>query len=164
MSTLAERVVAVARSQIGVREDGAVPNDGEPSRVYMGGRQEAWCAWFVAFCFRRAGRPLPGDVEPAGLASPLAGVAYTERLFIHLGWNVVHPMAGDVVFFARRGASDRGPGRHCGIIEDATAFHMVRTVEGNVGDSVRSVTYRRTTLEQLATSYGRVPELIQGSK
>jgi cell wall-associated NlpC family hydrolase len=156
---LAARVVAIARSQLGVSEAGDEPNDGEPSRRYMGGRREPWCAWFVAWCFREAGRALPEDIVPDGRASPLAGVAYMERVFEREGWLVRAPMPGDVVFFGRRMQSDPGRGRHVGIV-DETFIHMIRCVEGNVGNRVAAVPYRRTTLERVVTSYGRVPERI----
>lgn len=159
--SLAERVVGIALAQVGVREDDA-PNSGEPSRRYMGGRCEPWCGWFVAFCFREAGRPLPGDAVPDGRASALASVAHMEWVFRQHGWLVRQPMPGDVVFFRGRGASDRGPGRHVGLVVE-TAYHYVRSCEGNTGDCVRTVQYRRSTLEQIVTSFGRVPDLDEGS-
>jgi hypothetical protein len=159
--SLAERVVEVALSQLGVRED-EEPNSGEPSRLYMAGRREPWCGHFVVFCFRRAGRPLPGDVVPTlRRGNPLAGVQCLENMLRMQGWRVLQPAPGDIVCFVGRGASDRGPGRHVGIVVEV-ACHYIRTVEGNVGDSVRRVQYRRTTLDTLVTSFCRVPG--EGSK
>lgn len=158
LPTLTDRVLAIARAQLdeGVAEsDGE--NMGEPSRRYMGGRCEPWCAWFVAYCFREAGAPLPGDWPPDGRANPLASVAFMERLFGEHGWLVQKPMRGDVVFFVSRDGSDSGPGRHVGLVE-RVALTTIDVLSGNTGDAVRRTTYRALTLPQRVTSYGRRPE------
>lgn len=156
--TLADRVLAIARREAdeGVCESGG-PNCGTPSLRYMGGRQEPWCSHFVAWCFRKAGRPLPGDVEPSPTrAAALAGVAHMERVFEEHGWLVREPQRGDVVFFRARGQSDPGRGRHVGIVERVTPT-LLHIVDGNWKDRV----YRRAILRSDTTiaGFARVPDI-----
>jgi len=156
--TLAERVVARAQSQLGVVE-ATGQNDGLPSTRYMGGRREPWCAAFCAWCFRMEGRPLPGDVEPSErVANPLHSVREMHRLLSEAGFAVMAPMAGDIIMFVQRMTSDRGPGHHCGIVE-AAPLATVSVIEGNAGNRVRRVTYRRAGLDARVLGYARVPDL-----
>ena len=148
-------VVEVALSQIGVREQPKGSNRGPVVDVYTGKRPEPWCAHFVAWCFRQAGRPIPGDVEPAPKrANPLASVSFTERVFKEHGWAVMEPAPGDVVFFTTRGRSDRGPGRHIGIVVEVNLTHVV-VVDGNWGDAVSKHSVRRD--DPTVAGYGRRP-------
>lgn len=157
--TLVDRVLALARAELeaGVAESGG-PNAGLPSTRYMGGRCEPWCSWFVLWLFREAGAPIPGDVPPDGNASALAGVEHLERVFESHGWLARKPMRGDLVFFAGRGGSDHGPGRHVGIVE-RVGLSTVDVISGNEGDAVKRTTYRAAGLDALITSYGRVPDV-----
>ena len=127
----------IARSQIGVRE-ATGNNDGVPSERYAGGRREPWCADFVSWSFRQAGRPLPGNQRS------LAGVQYMEDQMKHAGaWfprGSRQPQPGDVIFFANRGGSDGGTGRHVGIVE-RVENGRVYTVEGNASNSVKRNSY-----------------------
>jgi len=58
-----ERVIEIARKEIGVREEGG-ENCGRDVKGYLdcvGIKSPApWCAAFVSWCFKRAGFPLPG--------------------------------------------------------------------------------------------------------
>ena len=147
--------VAIALSQVGVRESPKGSNRGHQVDVYTGGRPEPWCAHFVAWCFREANRPIPGDAVPsAKLANPLASVTYTERMVQEHGWSMQEPAVGDIVFFKTRGRSDRGPGRHIGIVS-AVTLTDIEVVDGNWGDAVTRRRMPRTHPE--IVGYGRVP-------
>lgn len=123
-----------ARSQIGVRERTG-RNDGIPASRYSGGRREPWCANFVSWAFRKAGKPLPGNQRS------LASVQYMEDQMKKAGkFHRGTPKPGDIIFFKNRGASDRGPGRHVGIVE-RVANGRVYTIEGNSGNRVRRRSY-----------------------
>lgn len=123
-----------ARSQIGVRERTG-HNDGVPAQRYSQGRKEAWCANFVSWAHRKAGKPLPGNQRS------LASVQYMESQMKKAG--KVHrgtPKPGDIIFFKNRGQSDRGSGRHVGIVE-RVSNGQVHTIEGNSGNMVRRRSY-----------------------
>lgn len=147
------RPLDLAVSQIGV-EEATGNNDGIPSARYSGDRLEPWCANFVAWCYREAGTSLPGNQRL------LASVQYMEDKIKESGKfipaNVVIPNPGDVIFFANRGDSDKGPGRHVGIVEKFEGG-KVHTVEGNVSNRVA----RRVHDEKKPriTGYGRVADI-----
>lgn len=126
-----------ARSQVGVRE-ATGNNDGIPSQRFMNGRQEPWCANFVAWSFRQTGHPLPGNQRS------LASVQYMEDQMKGAGkWSprqAAQPKPGDIIFFANRGASDRGGGRHVGMVEKVENGR-VYTIEGNSGNQVARRSY-----------------------
>jgi len=132
-----QRIVSIAVSQIGVRE-ATGNNDGVPIEKYAGGRQAAWCAYFVMWCYRQAGVELPGN------RWLLPKVEYMEQqLQLHAFWapsSDVWPQPGDLVFFTSRRQSDKGPGRHVGIVEFVDG-DRVHTVEGNTGNAVRRRSY-----------------------
>ena len=140
----------IVRGQLGVRE-ATGNNDGVPSQRYMSGRKEPWCANFVSWAFRQAGTPLPGNQRA------LAGVEYMEDQMQGAGkWfarGSQTPKAGDIIFFANRGSSDAGPGRHVGMVEKVENGR-VYTIEGNTSNMVA----RRSYPLDLAriTGYGRM--------
>ncbi|MBI5496511.1 MAG: peptidoglycan-binding protein [Deltaproteobacteria bacterium] len=135
--TNGERALASAQTQVGVRE-ATGNNDGTPSQRYMNGRQEPWCANFVSWNFRQAGHPLPGNQRS------LASVQYMEdQMKANNAWfrrGTQEPKPGDIIFFANRGASDAGNGRHVGMVE-RVENGKVYTVEGNSSDAVRRRSY-----------------------
>lgn len=147
-SAAGQGALGAAQSQIGVRE-ATGRNDGVPAQRYSNGRREPWCANFVAWSFRQAGTPLPGNQRS------LAGVQYMENQMKRN--NMFHrgtPQPGDIIFFANRGGSDAGSGRHVGIVE-RVENGRVHTVEGNSSNSVRRRSYDLNNAR--ISGYGRVP-------
>lgn len=62
-TTSRNRALALAKSQIGVKEHPANSNDGPKVREYQrvtGAFKAPWCASFVAWAYKEAGRPLSG--------------------------------------------------------------------------------------------------------
>jgi hypothetical protein len=56
--TLAQRVVRIARAEVGVKESPAGSNDGQRVHEYQaatGAYRQPWCASFVTWCYKRAG-------------------------------------------------------------------------------------------------------------
>lgn len=127
-------VVDIARSQLGVQETTG-RNDGVPADRYAFGEEVPWCAAFVAWCFREAGTPLPGN------RWHLRSVAYLESGLRARGAKVADPRPGDIVVFRSRMQSDVAPwGNHVGIVEVA-ADRRIRTIEGNTANAVRRRAY-----------------------
>ncbi len=143
------RALSLAESQVGVRE-ATGNNDGLPAQRFSNGRREPWCANFVAWSFRQSGNPLPGNQRS------LASVQYMEdQMKKNDKWfprGSATPQPGDVIFFGNRGASDRGPGRHVGIV-DRVENGRVYTIEGNSGNAVKRRSYPLN--EPRITGYGR---------
>lgn len=149
--------VAVAESQIGVRESGA--NRGATveryQRVAGGSPGQPWCMYFVQWCALRAAtacgcsnpvRPVTGHVLTFWGATPAA-----HR------FNVLAARAGDILIF------DFGGGRgHTGVVT-AVANGILTTVEGNTngtgsreGDGV----YRKARKWSLSTLRGVVRPVL----
>ncbi len=140
------QALRAAQSQVGVREATGC-NDGLPAQRYAGGRKEPWCADFVSWSFRQTGHPLPGNQRR------LAGVSYMETKMKQEGkFHRGTPQPGDVIFFQNRMASDRGTGRHVGIVEKVENGRVF-TIEGNSGNAVRRRSYRLDAAR--ITGYGR---------
>lgn len=138
--TAAGAVVALARKQIGLRELPMGSNGGPEIMKFTGGRDESWCAHFVAWVFRNAGYPLPNDALPSpNRAVPLASV----RFFIDMAKSMGRflppgstPRPGDVIFY----------GSHTGIVVGFDrGTDKVETVEGNFSDKVVNTRVPRTS-------------------
>jgi cell wall-associated NlpC family hydrolase len=136
-------VIALALTQVGKAEVPRGSNGGPDIEPYTGGRREPYCAHFVAWLFRQCGKPLPDDIVPSPKQhNPLASVSHMERVFNDHDWIYREPAPGRVVFYKTRGKSDRGPGRHVGLVV-STAVDTFDTVEGNWSDKVVRRTVRR---------------------
>ena len=149
-------LLSLAAKQVGLKEETG-RNDGQSIFPFTGGRKEPWCAHFVAWCYRTAGKAIPDDIVPSlKQHNPLASVSHMERVFNDHDWHYREPKPGDVVFFASRGGSDRGPGRHCGIVESVDSkTEIVTTIEGNLSNAVRRTKHKLS--DPRITGFGRLP-------
>lgn len=149
--TVALLALQHALTQVGVKE-ATGRNDGAAIEEYTFGQHVAWCAFFVAWCFRKAGFPLPGNRWLLG------SVAYMEARLAERGWLYdpsTDPLPGDIVFFATRMESDPSrSGRHVGIAEKLH-LRTLHTVEGNTSNRVYLRTYDLP--HPSITGYGRIP-------
>ena len=125
-STLAQRALEVARTQLGVRE-ATGHNDGAAVESYLRsvglGKGYAWCQSFVYWCYSQAAKAL-------GVANPLiqtGGVLdHWERTH---GQKVKIPQTGDIFIM------DFGEGKgHTGFVKEIKGSMMI-TVEGNTNDA-----------------------------
>lgn len=128
---IVECVLAVARAEIGVREEGV--NRGKRVTEYLRAANKApgnpWCAAFVAWCLTQAEARL-------GQSIPLPRTAYCPTL---AAWarkkGVLHdrPRIGDV--FLRWGKAGRAHRfKHAGFVSSVTPDAFV-TIEGNTRDA-----------------------------
>lgn len=140
---------AFRESKAGIRESGG-PNAGAPfDRYALPGEQPlAWCARFVRAGVKACNGAIPGNEYE------WARVANAEKMMADKGWLVTSPRPGDAVFFHSRTGSDKGPGRHMGIVT-GVGSHTFRTVEGNRGDKVGEGEYQLGS--PLVSSFGRWP-------
>ena len=106
--------LAIARQEIGHGEQGA-NNRGKYVRQYLNGREGLpWCAGFISYCFKRAGKDIP----------------YTLRAKNFIGYGrclaIAELRPGDLVVFSRKG------GGHVGIVERIDDYGFI-SIEGNLG-------------------------------
>lgn len=124
----AQRILALARAELGTREQPAGSGTVKYNTAYYGhavcGTGYAWCAVFVWWLFQRAGlSQLYYDGGKTAYVPAL--LAWAERK----GWTVQMPRAGDLVCFDFNGNRRAD---HIGICESWDG-HDVTTIDGNTG-------------------------------
>lgn len=125
-STLAQRALEVARTQLGIRE-ATGHNDGEAVESYLRsvglGKGYAWCQAFVYWSFNQAAKALGVENPTAKTAGVLDHWAKTT------GQKVSQPKPGDVFIM------DFGGGKgHTGFVKEVKGT-MIITIEGNTNDA-----------------------------
>ncbi len=148
--------IDIAETQIGVREKTGA-NDGIPSKRYMKGNKLAWCAGLQLYCNEHSDDPK--IYESVREFWRYTNVQEFEDRFkargLWFGWNI-RPQRNDLIFFANRGRSDLGRGRHIGIIEKVEDA-WIHTIEGNLGNQVKR--NRHKFINARISGYGRLCEL-----
>lgn len=123
----AEKILQLARSQLGVKESPANSNRVKYNAAYYGrevsGSDYAWCAVFVWWCFREAGA--------SGLYYGGKKTAYCPALMSYHKAQAVSGdyQPGDVVFFNFKGKKNAA---HVGICESWDGKYIT-TIDGNTG-------------------------------
>lgn len=126
-SAPAKRMVAIARAELarGVREVPDGSNRG--SRILMYGRSTTprfypapWCAYFVSWVARRAGRPLGPAGRGFGYVPYIRAWALATKR-----WRST-PRPGDLVMFPQ----------HVGMVENVYSNRTLTTIEGNSSNRV----------------------------
>ena len=153
--TTAARVLDVARSQIGIRENPPYSNDVPYSR-WMGMVGQPWCDMFVSWCFHTAGL---GAVEGRWAYTPAHANNFAARHRWHPGTAGAQP--GDVVFFDFPGPPYRIS--HVGFVESIHPSGGIVTIEGNTNaaGSRDGGSVMRHTRTSSIVGYGR-PAYDQG--
>ena len=152
----AEKLIAVAKGEIGYREKGSNKDLDDPAANagganwtkyardlaaagYYNGNKNGfeWCDLFTDWCFYKAFGPDAQRIQcqtgPLGAAVPFSAGYYQA-----LGRYDRTPRRGDQVFFQENGALV-----HTGIVTEVTASRIT-TVEGNAGNRVAGRSYART--------------------
>lgn len=138
---VAERLLA-----LGIREEPPGSNAGAAVLQLTDGNAEPWCADFVSWVLRAAGRPFTGGASggwrlawtPDVRAWFVARGRYRPRL-------VADPAPGDVIWF--------GHG-HVGIVRRAGP-DLIETIEGNADDRVRVREYPGWRADTRIDGFGR---------
>ena len=149
--TTAERVLAVARSQLGVYEMPSGSNRVKYNDWYYGkavsGSAYPWCMAFVQWCCHEALAPLPFRTASCSALLRWYREHEPQRL-------VATPRAGDIVIFDLPGGAAID---HTGIYERAQGESIV-TIDGNTGtgnDANGGAVMRRTRSRAYAAAYIR---------
>lgn len=123
----AEKILEIARSQIGTRESPANSDNVKYNTAYYGREVSGkypWCAVFVWWVFREAGAP---ELYYGG-----GETAYCPTLMsFHKKQKVTDYRPGDIVFFNFSGKSSAG---HVGICESWDGTYIT-TIDGNTGSA-----------------------------
>ncbi|MER7756877.1 CHAP domain-containing protein [Kitasatospora sp. NPDC097643] len=126
-TALRDRIVSVARGEIGVREGSAECNKYFPNKEHT--CKTGWCAAFVEWTWREAGvKDVPSDLTGRG-------VGHWGRQ--HDLWHPVgsaHPKPGDLVVYGE--PAKETPGGHVGVVVAVNGDGTLDTVEGNYNDKV----------------------------
>ena len=147
--TFAERVVAVAWSQVGYEESehNFIIRDDKTRQgwsfygQWAGMPFEEWCAMFASYCLEMAGVPrwmMPQEANCNRWKNKL-GKRYIDDEDEYI------PEPGDLIFFRHdRVSKDPNFPNHVGIVVDYDPEKdLVYTVEGNAGAAVRNRVYAR---------------------
>ncbi|HWT92815.1 MAG TPA: PKD domain-containing protein [Solirubrobacteraceae bacterium] len=126
-ASAAARMVAIARGELrkGVREIPDGSNKGGRIRMYGGSTSPRfypapWCAYFVSWVARKAGRPL----GPAGAG--FGYVPYLRSWAAKTGRWKKTPRSGDLIVFPQ----------HVGLVEQVYKNGTLTTIEGNSSNRV----------------------------
>ena len=124
----AEKILEIARSQIGAKESPAKSDNVKYNTAYYGrggsDGKHPWCAVFVWWVFREAGAP---ELYYGG-----GETAYCPTLMsFHKKQKVTDYRPGDIVFFNFSGRSSAG---HVGICESWDGTYIT-TIDGNTGSA-----------------------------
>lgn len=149
-------VLAVATSQLGVREQPANSNRVRYNTWYYGkevsGSAYPWCMAFVQWCYTQAGAPLPFKTASCGALLRWYGKNAPECV-------VKDPEPGDIVIFDFPGGADTD---HTGIFERSEG-DTVTSIDGNTGttnDTNGGAVMRRTRNRSAVKAYIR-PEKLE---
>ena len=117
-----EKVIAVARAEIGTAESPAYSNKVKYSDWW--GYAGPWCGMYVSWCFDRAGHPLPKmqDTKRSGFAYCPSAVNWARR---DGSWTD-KPKRGDIVLYDFIGRPS-----HTGIVQGVLGDGRIHTLEGN---------------------------------
>lgn len=138
--------IAARLAAAGIAEAPPGSNRGPGIDSFTDGNAEAWCADFVSWVLRAAGRPFSGGLSNGWRiawtgdvrAWFLARSAFRERLD-------ADPQPGDVVWF------EHG---HVGIVERVRGDDLL-TIEGNADDAVTRRVYRNWRINPDIGGFGR---------
>jgi len=138
--------IAAQLAAAGIAEAPPGSNRGPGIDAFTDGNAEAWCADFVSWVLRAAGRPFSGGLSSGWRIAWtgdvrswfVARAAYRDRLN-------ADPQPGDVVWF------EHG---HVGIVEHVRGEDLL-TIEGNAGDAVTRRTYVQWRINGDIGGFGR---------
>lgn len=123
----AEKVLEIARGELGIRESPANSNKVKYNTWYYGrevaGKAYPWCMAFVQWCFSQAGVPLP--IKTASCGALMNAAKKSGK------WVTKDYRPGDVVIYDFPGGAATD---HTGIIEKVTLTGVL-AIEGNTSEA-----------------------------
>jgi hypothetical protein len=132
-STVGQRALAAAESQLGVAEEPPGSNDGPGLQQYRdavagAAPGEPWCAYFASWAAGQAGAPLGPNGQGLGSVAEITNWAASTGQLLP---STATPQPGDLILFGDR---------HVGLVESVNPDGTLTTVEGNYANAVSQVT------------------------
>lgn len=138
-------IVAIAQKEVGTAESPLGSNGGPYISKYTNGNIEPWCADFVSWVYKEAGRPF----SPTRIAAVTDIVAYMQKNGIYFKNGKGDPTPGDIVDFIS------SAGTHIGIVEKIDG-NTLSTIEGNSSNRVSRRVYMNYKLKSNIVGFGRL--------
>lgn len=152
MKTTADKIIALARSQVGVKEQPANSNTVKYNTAYYGktvkGSWYPWCCVFIWWLFNQLGA---SELFYGGKKTASCTTLY--NYYKKCGQVVSTPKPGDLVFFKL----DKSTIQHIGLCVSSTAT-TITTIDGNTGtgnDANGGAVMQRTRSKSLVYGYAR---------
>ena len=139
--SLGNRIVQLARGEIGVKESPAGSNDSPRIKDYRTATAGAtntpgpWCAYFVSWLTKEAGAPIGAGGNGTGYVPTLESWGKGNGKWVD---GSQRPQPGDIAIFNWGGS---GISDHTGIVERVAADGTVHTIEGNSSNMVARRSY-----------------------
>lgn len=121
----AEKLLAIARGELGVTESPAGSNRTKYGAWY-GLDGQPWCMMFVQWCFAQAGASDLLPLKTASCGALMRSAKYKEGQWVTGGYQ-----PGDVVIYDFPGGASTD---HCGIVESVSGG-SVTAIEGNTSEA-----------------------------
>lgn len=142
-------VKRIAQNEIGYTEKGnnwtKYAKDLDAIHYFNGNKQNvAWCATFTSWCIWKASNPDPKGTALAAQYQPKVdncgcGVSWNAKYYKSKGKFYLTPKAGDVFFTMGY--------THTGFVLSVNKDGTFKTIEGNHGDKVASITRKISSCE-----------------
>lgn len=127
-------------------------------KQYTSGREEPWCADFVSWVYRRAGKAFTGGGE-GGWQYPSVVVLkdYFEKKHEFFKPGAKEPQPGDVAFYIGAETPDGGSAQHVNIVISVDGDTMT-TIGGNESDQIMKGERKIKLGSQSLAGFGRYEE------
>ncbi|QXC61374.1 CHAP domain-containing protein [Aquihabitans sp. G128] len=139
------KALAIGRKEVGVHET----SDNWSTRIGVyqkttGAYRQAWCASFVNWALRRAGKTVPGGLSLAGV-STWVGLARQKRSGLRLV-SAADARPGDLVAYDWGGGTDFGSDGHIGIVATSPKGGRWTALEGNTSAGKVEIKHRSSSM------------------
>jgi len=138
------KALAIARKEVGVKET----SDNYSKRIHVyqkttGAYRQAWCASFVNWAFRRAGKTVPGG----GLAAVRTWVDLARQKKSGLKLvSAANARPGDLVAYDWGGGTDFGGDAHIGILASTPKGGRWTSLDGNTSADKVELKHRSSSM------------------
>ncbi len=150
-------IVDVARQELAknVQESPDGCNCGGPINTYTDNHPEFWCADFLSWVYKQAGKPFTGGESGGWRLPAVAGVVawmQANGVYYQNKPGAPTPRPGDIIDFNHSG-DESGNDTHIGIVESVSGGE-VTTIEGNTSNRVARRKYSNYRSDNTIKGWG----------
>jgi hypothetical protein len=147
-------VIDIAKQELDKATSGCMVNASSGQcQAYTDGNAEAWCADFVSWVYKQAGKPFTTG-ESGGWRIPtvyaLDDYLKAQQTYFLKNDTANTPQPGDVIIM-----NDGGSRMHTGLVYTVTG-ESITTIEGNISDKVTSRTFDNYRTHENIHAFGRM--------